>query len=172
MSWFSLSSLLEFPSGYSSVGRCYFKPKVRRKMSGNNSKRNQWAQSGVLKASPNKQCWLVSGRYCHVHPNAHTQKARRIRGLQARSPDTSSYSAWVTATLGKENWAWAARLWCLDRWVPLCRLQVAQTLMEPHQDSWKALRVFGRDFTITAWVVAQWHLAAWFSGAFPLSSHQ
>lgn len=44
----------------------------------NNSKRNQWAQSGVLKASPNKQCWLVSGRHCYVDPDAQTQTARRI----------------------------------------------------------------------------------------------
>lgn len=63
----------------------------------------KWAQSGVLKASPNKQCWLVFGRYCHVCPDAHTQTARRICCLQARSPDESSYSVWVTACLAKKT---------------------------------------------------------------------
>lgn len=64
MSWFTFSSFLKFPSGLFFLRvESYFRSGVTM---GNVSKRNQPSPKWGVKPNPNKQCWLVSGRYCHV----------------------------------------------------------------------------------------------------------
>lgn len=90
-----------------------------------------WAQSGVLKANPNKQCWRVSWRYCHACLHHRHQIVRGIRLSNPRAKTSpvilhesqSHYQRKVNVS-GKALMPWQMRL--------LCSLQAAQTLMELH----------------------------------------
>lgn len=92
----SLSSFLKFPSGYLSAGGSYFKSGVRRMIMGKISKRNQPSPEWGVKANPNKQCWLASGRYCHVCLHHRHQPVHWICLCRPRSQNKSTLSAGFT----------------------------------------------------------------------------
>lgn len=90
-----------------------------------------WAQSGVLKANPNKQCWRVSWRYCHacLHHRHQIVHGIRLRNPRAKtSPvilhESQSHYQRKLNVSGEALMPWQMRL--------LCSLQAAQTLMELH----------------------------------------
>lgn len=45
-----------------------------------------------------------------------TPNSTRDMSPKPQSQNKSSYSAWVTVPLPKENWMWVPELWCFDRW--------------------------------------------------------
>lgn len=126
-------------------------------------KKRERAQSGVFKTNPNKQCWLLSGRYCRVSLH---QRHRKIP--QDMSPESQSQTSpvilhesqsryqrklnasakarmrWQMRTLlpagGSELW-WNGKCWEL--------LQ---------NNSWKAFCGLESDLRVTA-TVSLWHLA-------------
>lgn len=129
MSWFSLSSFLKSPPGYLSAGRSYFKSRVMWMMTGNVSKRNQLSPEWGVKANPNKQCWLVSGRYCPVCLHHRHQIVDRIC-LPNPGAKTSPVILHESQSHYQRKLNLSAK--ALMRWQmrSLCSLQAAQTLME------------------------------------------
>lgn len=130
---------------------------------GNISKKNQKSPEWGVKANPNKQCWLLSGRYCrvslhHTHQKSpqdmspepqsqtspvilHESQARYQRKLNASA---KARMRWQMRTLlpagGSELW-WNGKCWEL--------LQ---------NNSWKAFCGLESDLRVTA-TVSPWHLA-------------
>lgn len=138
MSWFSRPSFLKFPPGYLSVGRSYFKPRVRRLMTmmmmmmvGNISKRNQLSPEWGVKSKSKQKCLRVSWRYCHACLHHRHQIVHAIRPSNPRAKTSpvilhelqSHYQRKLNVS-GEALMPWQMRL--------LCSLQAAQTLMELH----------------------------------------
>lgn len=123
---FSLSFLL-FPEAPLSVGRRYFKSRVRQMM-GNVAKRNQLSPEWGVKVNPNKQCWLVSGRYCLVYLH---HRPQTVHGICLLKPEakTSPLMLYDSQSHHQRKVNFSAK--ALMRWQirPPRRLQEAETLM-------------------------------------------
>lgn len=132
-------------------------------MMGNISKRNQLSPEWGVKVNPNKQCWLVSGRHCHVCLHHSHQIVHGIYVSQTPEPKHVQLFCMSQSPITKENWMRV--IWCRWQMRHLCSLQAAQTLME-RQVLGAAVEEFLDGFlwprkwlNCIANVVSLWHLA-------------